>query len=535
MLMMFRSLTTHRHDAVAVLIAVLAASAAATPLAAQEAPYDLVLRGGTVVDGTGGGMRLADVGIRGDRIVRVGNLARASSREVLDVRGRMIAPGFINVHSHANPRALGTAANLLTQGVTTVLLNADGGGPVDLQTQLAGIETAGTAVNVAASVPFNSIWSTVVGVRDVRPTDEQIGRMQQLVTAGLEAGGFGVSAGLDYKPAYFATVDEVNRVLAVAKPWGTFFTNHDRLTPESGFSSVAGMRETMAIGYASGMVPVFTHMKLQGRAQGGARRMLDSMQQETRQGRWVSADVYPYLSGQTSLAQLIIPGWAQDGGIVAMRERFRDSTLRARIIREADEAIAARFTGAAGILLNDDGTTLQQVMDREQIATPGEAVVRVLEQRTPSAILGFGAEADLVQLIADPDVAIACDCDAALPENVSHPRAFGTFPRVLGRYVREQRALSWSAAIRKMTWLPASLMGLDDRGQVAEGMRADLVVFDSATVIDQATYTNPSAPSRGIEHVLVNGVFAVRDGAVTGTRAGRTLRRTRAMVSRRPR
>jgi len=192
MLMMFRSLTTHRHDAVAVLIAVLAASAAATPLAAQEAPYDLVLRGGTVVDGTGGGMRLADVGIRGDRIVRVGNLARASSREVLDVRGRMIAPGFINVHSHANPRALGTAANLLTQGVTTVLLNADGGGPVDLQTQLAGIETAGTAVNVAASVPFNSIWSTVVGVRDVRPTDEQIGRMQQLVTAGPAHPGVGL-------------------------------------------------------------------------------------------------------------------------------------------------------------------------------------------------------------------------------------------------------------------------------------------------------------------------------------------------------
>ena len=535
MLMMVRSLTTHRHDAVAVLIAVLAASAAAAPLAAQEAPYDLVLRGGTVVDGTGGAVRRADVGIRGDRIVRVGTIARGAGRAELDVSGRLVAPGFINVHSHANPRALGTAANLLTQGVTTVLLNADGGGPVDLQTQLAGIETAGTAVNVAASVPFNSIWSTVVGVSDVRPTDEQIGRMQQLVTAGLEAGGFGVSAGLDYKPAYFATVNEVNRVLAVAKPWGTFFTNHDRLTPESGFSSVAGMRETMAIGFASGMVPVFTHMKLQGREQGRAARMLDTMRTETRAGRWVAADVYPYLSGQTMLAALIIPGWAQDGGIVAMRERFRDSTLRARIIREADEAIAARFTGAAGILLNDDGTTLQQVMDREQIATPGEAVVRVLEQRTPSAILGFGAEADLVQLIADPDVAIACDCDAALPENVSHPRAFGTFPRVLGRYVREQRALTWSAAIRKMTWLPASLMGLDDRGQVAEGMRADLVVFDSATVIDQATYTSPSAPSRGIEHVLVNGVFAVRDGAVTGTRAGRTLRRTRAMVSRRPR
>jgi N-acyl-D-aspartate/D-glutamate deacylase len=235
------------------------------------------------------------------------------------------------------------------------------------------------------------------------------------------------------------------------------------------------------------------------------------------------------------LAALIIPGWAQDGGIGAMRERFRDPALRARIVTEADEAIAARFTGAAGILLNDDGTTLQQFMDREQIMSPGEAVVRVLERRMPSAILGFGAEADLVQLIADPDVAIACDCDASLPERVSHPRYFGTFPRVLGRYVREQRVLSWQAAIRKMTWLPASLMGLPDRGRLAAGMLADVVVFDSTTVIDQATYAQPTAPSLGIEQVLLNGVFAVRDGKVTRVQAGRALRRTRSMVSRRPR
>jgi N-acyl-D-aspartate/D-glutamate deacylase len=506
-----------------------------TAVQAQEAPYDLVLRGGTVVDGTGGSPQRADVAIRGDRIVRVGALGRTPARAVLDVQGRMVAPGFINVHSHADVRALGSAANLLTQGVTTVLLNADGGGAVDLETQLTSIQNNTPALNVAISVPFNSIWSTVVGPRDVRPTDAQIERMQRLVVAGLGAGGFGISAGLDYKPAYFATRDEVVRVVSVAQSRGTFFTNHDRITPESGFSSIVGMQETMAIGFATGMVPVFTHMKLQGREQGRAARMLDTMRTETRAGRWVAADVYPYLSGQTMLAALIIPGWAQDGGVTAMRERFRDSTLRARIIREADEAIAARFTGAAGILLNDDGTTLQQVMDRERIASAGDAVVRVLETRMPSAILGFGAEADLVRLIADPDVAIACDCDAALPAGVSHPRYFGTFPRVLGRYVREQRVLSWTAAMRKMTWLPASLMGLPDRGRVAEGMHADLVVFDSTTVVDHATFANPTAPSTGIVHVVVNGALAVRDGAVTGTRAGRALRRAPDMVSRRPR
>lgn len=463
----------------------------AQPLRSQTPAYDVVLRGGTVVDGTLATPRQADVAIRGDRIVRIGHVGRAAGRVELDVTGRMVAPGFINVHSHADIRALGSAVNLLTQGVTTVLLNADGGGPTDVDAQLTRIGGMALAVNVAVSVPFNSIWSSVMGMRDLRPSTDQIARMQRLVTEGLEAGGFGVSAGLDYKPAYFATTDEVSRVLSVAAPWGTFFTNHDRLSPESGFSSVVGMRETMAIGFATDMVPVFTHMKLQGRAQGGAARMLDTMRAATRRGRWVAGDVYPYLSGQTMLMALIIPGWAQDGGVAAMRERFADPALRARIIAEADEAIAARFTGAAGILLNDDGTTLQQVMDRERFSTPGEAVVAVLERRMPSAILGFGAEADLVQLLADPDIAIACDCDAAL-------------------------------------------MGLPDRGRLAEGMVADVVVFDSSTVLDHATYAAPTVPSTGIVHVLVNGTLTLRDGQVTGAQGGRALRRTKAMISRRP-
>lgn len=504
-------------------------------LRAQDGGYDVLVRGGTVIDGTGAAPRRVDVAIRGDRIVRVGALPGASARVVIDARGKLVAPGFINVHSHADESGLASAANLLTQGVTTVLLNADGGGSVAVGARLDTLAAKPLALNVAASVPFNSIWRAVVGLSDVRPADEQIARMQRMVVDGLDAGAFGVSAGLDYKPAYFATTDEVNRVLAVAKDRGTFFTNHDRITPESGFSSTAGMQETMRIGFATGMVPVFTHMKLQGREQGRAPAMLGAMHEETRQGRWVAGDVYPYLAGQTMLAALIIPGWAQDGGIEAMRARFRDPVQRARIITEADAAIAARFTGAAGILLNDDGTTLQQVMDRDHVATPGEAVVRVLEQRMPSAILGFGAEADLVQLLADPDLAIACDCDATATDRVSHPRYFGTFPRVLGRYVREQRVLSWPAAIRKMTLLPAGLMGLGDRGRLAEGMFADVVVFDSATVIDQATYQNPTAPSLGIEQVLVNGAFAVRDGKVTGAQHGRALRRARGMVSRRPR
>lgn len=506
--------------------------AAAMATACRTVPtYDVLLRGGTVLDGTGATARTADVGIRDDRIARIGTLSKAKATTIVDVTGRMVAPGFINIHSHAEPAALRTAVNMLSQGVTTELLNADGGSPIDIAQQLTQLADSGLAVNVAASVPFNTVWREVMGTTNRRATPEDIARMRTLVARGVTGGGIGISAGLDYKPAYFATVPEVTAVLAGARAWNTFFTNHDRLTPESAYSSVVGMEETRAIGEATGLVPVFTHMKLQGRSQGQAGAMLQRMRSARDSGRYIGADVYPYLAGQTMLASLIIPGWAQEGGIDAMRERFREPALRARIITDADEAIAARFSGPAEILLNDDNTTLAQFMERTGIRSPGEAVVKVLETRMPSAILGFGAEQDLVQLIADPDIAIACDCGAATG-NRFHPRNYGTFPRVLGRYVREQRVLSWETAVRKMTGVPAALLGLTDRGILREGFKADLVVFDSATVIDRATYAEPTLPSVGISQVLVNGRFAWRNGAATGTKAGVAIRRTKDMPTR---
>jgi len=488
--------------------------------------------GGTVFDGTGRPGIVADVGIRGNRIVRIGNLADATAVTRLDVRGRLVAPGFLNIHSHAEVPALRTAVNMLSQGVTTELLNADGGGPLDLSKQLTQLADSGLAVNVAASVPFNSIWASVMGTTNRRATPEEIARMRAQVETGLAAGGFGISAGLDYKPAYFATVPEVTAVLAGAREWRTFFTNHDRLTPETGYSSMVGMEETRTIGEATGLVPVYTHMKLQGRSQGQAPELLRRMHTARDAGRWIGADVYPYLAGQTALAALIIPGWAQEGGPEAMRARFRDPVLRARIIREADEAMAARFSGPTEILLTDDNTTLAQVMEGRGIRSPAEAVVTVLETRMPGVIMGFGAERDLVQFIADPDITIACDCGAAMG-NRFHPRYYGTFPRVLGRYVREQKVLSWATAIRKMTGLPAALLGLTDRGFLQEGMAADVVVIDSATVMDYATYAEPTRPSTGMVHVLVNGQLAWRDGQATGMRGGVALRRTRDMPSRR--
>jgi len=504
-----------------------AARAGAQPVAS----YDIILRGGTIVDGSGAPRFRADVAITRGHITRVGNLAGATARTDIDVRGLFVAPGFINIHSHAVPSVLPTAENMLTQGVTTELLNADGAGPADIGVQLDGLAKNGLAVNVAASAGFNSVWASVMGASDKRPTPDDIARMRTMILANLERGAFGISAGLDYKPAYFSTVAEVIDVLSPARPWRTFFPNHDRLAPELGYSSRRGMEETMAIGEGAGLVPVFTHMKVQGHEQGTADAVLEMMRKSTAAGHWVAADVYPYLSGQTSLAALIIPGWAQDGGVLKMRERFADAALRARIIGEADQAITARFNGASGIMLNETGRKLSDIMQQQGARSPGEAVVKVLETESPSAILSFGDETDLRKILRYPDAAIACDC-GAWTETRAHPRGFGTFPRILGHYVRETHVLTWEQAVRKMSALPAALTGMVDRGLIAPGMAADIAVFDTATVIDHATYELPNLKSEGIRVVLVNGVVALRDGVVTGARGGQAMRRSGHMPSR---
>ena len=502
-----------------------------TAAAQTPAPYDIILRGGTVVDGTGAPRYRADVAITRGHIARVGDLAKATARTEIDVRGLFVAPGFINIHSHAVPAVLQTAENMLTQGVTTELLNADGSAPADIGAQLDSLAAHGLAVNVASSAGFNSVWATVMGSSNTRATPDDIARMRAMLLANLERGAFGISAGLDYKPAYFSTVPEAIAVLSIARPWRTFFPNHDRLTPESGFSSRKGMEETMAIGEGTGLVPVFTHMKVQGREQGTADAVLAMMRQSSAAGRWVAADVYPYLAGQTALAALIIPGWAQDGGIAKMRERFADPALRARIIAESDAAIAARFNGPESILLNETGRKLSDIMRQQGATSAGEAVVKVLEAEFPSAILSFGAESDLRKILQYPDASIACDC-GAWTETRAHPRGFGTFPRILGHYVRETHTLTWESAVRKMSALPASIAGMVDRGLVAPGMAADITVFDTATVIDHATYESSALKSEGIRVVLVNGMVALRDGTVTGVRGGTTLRRSGHMPSR---
>jgi N-acyl-D-aspartate/D-glutamate deacylase len=491
---------------------------------------DVVIRHGTVLDGSGRTGFVADVGIRGAFIVAVGDLAAAKAATEIEARGLYVTPGFINIHSHAAPNALPTAVNMLTQGVTTEIINADGQSPLDVERQMASLGAAGLAVNVGGYVGFNSAWQSVVGAADRRPTADDIAKMRSLITAGLAQGAWGVSAGLDYKPAYFARTEEVIDVVSVARNWRTNFTNHDRLTPESNFSSRAGIEETIAIGKQAGLVPVITHMKVQGHEQGTASDRLASMHAATARGAYTAADAYPYLAGQSSLGALIVPGWAQEGGRAAMLQRFADPATRARIVTEAEQAMTARFGGPQGVYLVRTQQELTDVIKQMQTG-PGETVLRILEQGDPGAILRFGIEADVVEILKDPVTSMACDCGATTDTRV-HPRFYGSFPRVLGRYVREQHIMSWEEAIRKSTSLPAATIGMVDRGLISVGMAADITVFDPRTVIDHSTYEEPALPSEGIRFVLVNGQVALAGGRATGAKTGRPLTRTAHMPSR---
>jgi N-acyl-D-amino-acid deacylase len=497
---------------------------------AQSPRFDLIVRGGTVIDGTGLPRYRADVAVANGFIARIGDLANARAAEEIDATGLFVAPGFINIHSHASVDALPTAENMLTQGVTTEILNPDGGGSVDLPQQLARASAAGLALNIGAYIGFNSAWTQVMGPADRRASNEEIERMRLIIANGLEAGAWGVSAGLDYKPAYYAQLEEVVRIVEPAGQWRTNFPNHDRLTPESNYSSKAGVSETIAIGEKAGLVPVITHMKSQGLEQGHAGGLLAMMQDATGRGRYTAADAYPYLAGQTGLGALMVPAWAQDGGRDRMLERFKDPGQRPRIAAETEQAMRARFGGPEGVFLPATKRQLVDVM-REQQAAAGETVLRILEQGNTAAILRFGSEADLVKILQHPTTSISCDCGAST-DTRQHPRAWGTFPRVLGRYVRETKALTWEDAIRKMTALPATTIGMVERGYLAPGMAADVTVFDPATVIDHATYEDAGQLSEGIRHVLVNGRAALRDGKVTGERRGQVLSRTPHMPSR---
>lgn len=506
---------------------ILSATTSTTKVQADENEYDLILRNGTVIDGTGSASYKADVGIKNGYIYSIGDLSEAATTEERDVEGQVVAPGFIEVHSHANEDLLPVAKSSLTQGVTTEMLNPDGFGSADI-TDKFDLEEDGLAINIGAYLGFNAVWEEVVGENDREPTKAEIEEMQNLVQKGMEDGAWGISSGLTYTPGAFAETEHIIEVVKAAKEWRTNFPSHIRNENDHVVDATA---EIIEIGEQAGLVPVITHMKVMGPDNWGKSvETIGLIQDAIQRGTYAAADVYPYLASQTGITA-IVPNWAEDGGRQAMLERFNDPELRPQIAAEIEELILSRGESAADVYFPEKRQTLQDIAESQDVS-PGEAVMRILEDEgNIRTIYYFGDEEDFKRILQNPTTAIGSDGGVTDSESI-HPRRYGTQPRVLGKYTREEGLLELEEAVFKMTGLPATMIGITDRGLLKEGMVADITVFDPATIIDRATFDTPKQYSKGIQLVYVNGKLALENGELTGAQSGEALKRSGNMPSR---
>lgn len=517
---------------------------AATPLAAQ-APADLLIRGGSVLDGSGAPAMRADVLVRDGRIVRVSPepLPVRAARRVIDATGLVVAPGFIDLHTHIEAVfQMPDAESAVRQGVTLVVGGPDGGGPADFGAHMQRVERLRLGPNVAFLTGHNSIRREVMGLADRAPTAGELARMEQLVRQAMADGAFGLSTGLFYLPGTFARLDEVVALSRVAAAAGGIYTSHLR---EEGLGLLRGVGEAIDIGRQADIPVVLTHHKAVGKAMWGASRQTLAMIDSARAlGIDVMADQYPYTASSTSFS-VLIPAWAREGGDSAFARRVGNSALRDSIAkgivfilendRGGGDLRRVQFASVAWKRDLEGRTLYDWAVERGLPTTPEAAVELVIEgelKGSASMVYHVMDEGDVERIMAHPWTAIASDGSLQRPGNgVPHPRAYGTFPRVLGHYVRERGVLSLPEAVRKMTALPAKRLGLTDRGRIAEGLVADLTIFDPATVRDRATFTAPHQYPEGIPYVIVNGVPVVDRGAFTAARPGRVLRRQERTVA----
>ncbi len=527
------------------------------------AMLDLLISGGTVYDGSGAPGRRADVGVRGDTIVAVGDLTGREAVRTLDAAGLAVAPGFIDLHTHSDlaPFFMPDLAPKLRQGVTTDVIGLDGMAAAPIRPEhvpawrrqfgaLAGdpdvawdwrtvgeyldqLQAARPAINLALSAPHGSIRLYVVGPDERPATPNELRAMQALTRECLEAGCFGLSGGLIYPPGCYADTAELIEVCRVVAEFGGHFAVHVR---SEGTRIEESYAEIVRVGRASGARIHFSHCKVIGaRNRHKVPRILELMERATADGVPVTFEQYPYNAGSTMLSA-VLPPWAHSGGTEALLARLRDPAQRERMRREiadpdapfenmVDHAGWDRIYVSSVVSEANAGAVGRTIgaLAAERRVDPLDYVADLLlaEEGRVGMVLFTMDEAQIAEIMRSPFHLVGSD---GLLGGSPHPRVYGTFPRVLGRYVREQGVLPLETAINHMTGASAASLGLRDRGLIREGLRADLVVFDPATVLDTATYEQPRQYPVGIPHVVVNGRLAVENGELTGERAGTALR-----------
>jgi N-acyl-D-aspartate/D-glutamate deacylase len=512
-----------------------AAPAAAQP-PAPAAGYDLVIRNGRVLDGAGNPWIRADVAITGDRVVAIGDLASAPARRVIDAGGRYVAPGFIDTHSHAGPGlaspALSAAVPLLAEGITTVVVNPDGGGSVDLVQQRARLTAARPGVNVGLMVPHGAVRGQVLGSQNRAATPAEMERMRGLVRAGMAAGAFGLSSGPFYAPGSYAPTEELVELGKVAGQGGGVYQSHIRDESDYTIGLEAAVNEVIRVASEGGLPGIVTHIKALGpNVWGKSATIVARIDSARAAGVEVFADQYPYEASGTSLSASLVPRWAEVGGGDSLRARIADPATRTRLRAGMVENLARRG-GAARMQFSRytpdptiEGKTLAQVA--EQRGQDPVDLAMALIARGSAGITSFNMDStDIATFMRQPWTMTASDGDLVpMNEGVPHPRAYGTFPRKLARYARDQKTVGIEQAVRSMTSLPAAVFRMHDRGLLRPGAYADVVVFDLAKVRDAATYTQPHQLAEGMAYVIVNGKVAVEEGKVTDARGGIVLKR----------
>jgi N-acyl-D-amino-acid deacylase len=538
-------------------------------LIACEAPpsYDLILRGGTIYDGSGAEPYVGDVAFAGDRIADLGDLGRATAVSEIDVRGLAVAPGFINMMSWANESLIedGRSQSDIRQGITLEIMGeGESMGPLNdamkeeivrrqgdirydiewttLAEYLKFLERRGISPNVASFIGAATPRAYVIGHEDRLATGEELDQMRELVRTAMEEGALGVASSLIYPPGSFADTDELITLAAVAAEYDGMYASHMR---SEGAKMLEAIEELLTIAREAEIRAEIYHLKSSGQSNWPLFEQAVKMVERARaEGLQITADVYTYPAGATGL-NAAMPPWVQEGGFEASIERMNDPALRERIAGEMlveSEEWENLYLGAGSpdrILLlgfkNDElkpltGKTLAEVAEMRGTDPRYTAMDLIIEDGSRIATAYFTQSEDVVRrAIALPWVSFNTDEASLAPEGVflesnPHPRAYGSFARLLGRYVRDEKLLPLEEAIRKLAALPAENLGIDRRGRLKAGFFADVVVFDPQTIQDHATFVEPHRYSTGMVHVFVNGEQVLRDGEHTGAKPGRVVR-----------
>lgn len=496
---------------------------------------DLLIRRGTVYDGSGTAGRVTDVGIRGDRIVFVGDAvqSRVFSRRLIEAQGLIVAPGFIDPHTHSLaglPDINETGRRndgALMQGVTTVTISPDGRGPFDVARVMAESERAGVGTNIYAMVGFGTVRTTVMGRSSGAASRAQIDSMRALVDRAMREGAYGVGSGLFYDPQSFATTDEVVAVVSAAKPYGGVYDTHQRDESSYTIGLLNSVREAIRIGRESGLTTNLGHVKALGvDVWGYADSVLRLMREARAQGHMVVADQYPWTASGTGLSAALLPRWAQAGGRDSLMARIADAASRTRMLAEMRDNLRRRGGDSTLLLINGSaaarpyiGKTLKQVAAEKRMPAV-EAALEMIRDGLDMGVASFNMnERDIETFMKDPFVMTSSDGSGG------HPRLYGTYPRKIRNYVLDKPVITMERMVQSSSQQVAEVYGIRERGSIRTGYFADVIVFDPATIREQATYVEPTRLSVGMRWVMVNGQVAVSDGRPTGVLAGKGLRK----------